>query len=147
MRIEKIEFNGFKADDRIATVDMSAKNVTVIFGDNGCGKTTFLKAINSFLSQDDEALLAIGIRSINCDVQDDDKEIRVSVVLSEHGYDWTSFDESPLSNSKSLSLGVERGISTQSMKVEPDVLIDFLCTLNGRANFLLEKEVLAIPAK
>ena len=124
MRIEKIEFNGFKADDRIATVDMSAKNVTVIFGDNGCGKTTFLKAINSFLSQDDEALLAIGIRSINCDVFDGHKETRVSVVLSEHGYDWASFDESPLSSSKSLSLGVERGISTQSMKIEPDVLLD-----------------------
>ncbi|WP_288635991.1 AAA family ATPase [Pseudoalteromonas sp. UBA6610] len=147
MRIEKIEFNGFKADDRIATVDMSAKNVTVIFGDNGCGKTTFLKAINSFLSQDDEALLAIGIRSINCDVQDDDKEIRVSVVLSEHGYDWTSFDESPLSNSKSLSLGVERGISTQSMKVEPDVLIDFFMHPKWQSQFFARERGISYTRK
>jgi len=147
MRIEKIEFNGFKADDRIATVDMSAKNVTVIFGDNGCGKTTFLKAINSFLSQDDEALLAIGIRSINCDVQDGDKEIRVSVVLSEHGYDWASFDESPLSNSKSLSLGVERGISTQSMKVEPDVLLDFFMHPKWQSQFFARERGISYSRK
>lgn len=126
MRIENIAFKGFKAKDRFARVDMSTKNVTVIFGDNGCGKTTFLKAINSFLSQDDEALSVIGIKEVNCIITtNNNEEISISVKYTDDGYDWQEFEKSALFKSKSLSLGVERGISTQAMKIEPDVLMEF----------------------
>jgi predicted ATPase len=125
MRIENIEFKGFKAEDRFARVDMSSKNVTVIFGDNGCGKTTFLKAINSFLSQDNEALSVIGIKEVNCKITHNYEAISISVKYTDDGYDWQEFENSALFESKSLSLGVERGISTQSMKIEPDVLMEF----------------------
>lgn len=125
MRIENIEFSGFKADNRFAFVDMSPKNVTVIFGDNGCGKTTFLKAINSFLSQDDEALLAIGIKAVICTLSENEATYQLSVNFTDDGYDWKEFENSCLVNSRSLSLGVERGVSTQAMKIEPEVLLDF----------------------
>lgn len=125
MKIENIEFHGFKAKNRYSRVDFSKENVTVIYGDNGCGKTTFLKAINSFLSQDNDALSSIGIHKVICNVIDEIgiKEIRVE--LTEDGYNWSDFNDSCLTNSKSLSLGVERGVSTQSMKIEPEVLMSF----------------------
>jgi len=125
MRIDSIEFQGFKASNRHARVNFSEDNVTVIFGDNGCGKTTFLKAINSFLSQDTDALSSIGIYNIICEISEGERKKTVSVGLGEDGYDWREFEDSYLVDSTSLSLGVERGVSTQSMNIEPEVLMDF----------------------
>lgn len=129
MRIESITFHGFQAENRHASVLFSKKNVTVIYGDNGCGKTTFLRAINSFLSQDESSLNSLGIYEIDCEVSINGSDIaKIKVVRNEEGFDWSQFENSPLLNSKSLSLGVERGISTQAMKVEPETLFDFFRT-------------------
>lgn len=126
MRIEKITFEGFKAENRCATVDFSAENATVIFGDNGCGKTTFLKAINSFLSQEDSALKTLGISKVICVISDDEMSVKsITVALGEEGFDWSQFENSPLKGARSLSLGVERGVSTQSYKIDPEALFDF----------------------
>lgn len=125
MRIESFEIIGFKSIGRNAKVSFSSENVTVIYGDNGCGKTTFLKAINSFLAQDEAGLVDLKIKSITCAVSEDGETQTITVNKQESGYDWQEFNSSPLTRSKSLSLGVERGISTQTMKVEPEVLIDF----------------------
>ncbi len=125
MKIINIEFHGFKAKNRHAKVNFSNDNVTVIFGDNGCGKTTFLKAINSFLSQDNDELSSIGIYKVICHVSSEREINIVCVELKDDGYDWSEFENSCLVNSKSLSLGVERGVSTQSMKIEPEVLMNF----------------------
>lgn len=125
MKIENIEFHGFKAKHRYARVEFSSDNVTVIYGENGCGKTTFLKAINSFLSQDNDELSSIGIYKINCNVVKDGHVKSLCVDRVEDGYDWSEFEDSSLVNSKSLSLGVERGVSTQQLKVEPEVLMSF----------------------
>jgi energy-coupling factor transporter ATP-binding protein EcfA2/uncharacterized protein YjgD (DUF1641 family) len=125
MKIANIEFHGFKAKNRFAKVEFSSDNVTVIYGDNGCGKTTFLKAINSFLSQDSDELSSIGIKKIVCNIKDEDQPKSICVELKDEGYDWTEFEASSLVNSRSLSLGVERGVSTQSLKIEPEVLMNF----------------------
>ncbi len=55
-RIISFKINGFKAENRIAEINFSKDNVTVIYGDNGCGKTTFLKTIFLFLSQYENSL-------------------------------------------------------------------------------------------
>lgn len=125
MKIDNIEFHGFKAKNRYAKVEFSSDNVTVIYGDNGCGKTTFLKAINSFLSQNNDELSSIGINKIICNIQDGHKTKLICVELKDEGYDWSDFEASCLVNSRSLSLGVERGVSTQSLKIEPEVLMNF----------------------
>lgn len=105
MKIANIEFHGFKAKNRFAKVEFSSDNVTVIYGDNGCGKTTFLKAINSFLSQDSDELSSIGIKKIVCNIKEEDQLNSICVELKDEGYDWTEFDASSLVNSRSLSLG------------------------------------------
>ena len=79
VKIESIQFNGFKSENRAALVEFSGSNVTVIYGDNGSGKTTFLKAIYSFLSQDGNSLLSIGVSSIECFIKENGENIRSSI--------------------------------------------------------------------
>lgn len=139
MRLESFKISGFKSKTRNAEVTFSNGNVTVIFGDNGCGKTTFLKAINSFLSQDDAALAAMEIDSINCVVTEGDISRTINIKKEEGGYNWSDFESCFLGNSRSLSLGVERGVSTQAMKVDPEVLIDFF-THSKRAGLIFNDD-------
>lgn len=137
MRIKSFKITGFKASNRNAMVSFSNQNVTVIYGDNGCGKTTFLKVLSAFLAQDDASLVTMGVESISCVIVDEGRELDVYVALSAEGtYDWSEYDNSYLGLSRSLSLGVERGISTQAMKVDPDVLADFF-THSKHAGYFL----------
>ena len=125
MKIESIKFQGFQASNRHAAVEFSDHNVTIIYGANGCGKTTFLKAINAFLSQDNELLSVLGIQSIEIKILENNESKSFIVKKIEDGYDWSHFEKSGLVNSKSLSLGVERGISTQSLKIDPEAIFEF----------------------
>ncbi len=125
MHIRNITFSGFKSKVRHAKVDFSESNVTVIYGDNGCGKTTFLKALTAFLSQDEITLKSLGIYNIHCEIIDGDEIRFIDVSYQDNGYNWPEPNISPLSMSTSLSLGIERGLSTQSVKIEPELIIDF----------------------
>ena len=126
MRLKNFKINGFKAEGRAAEVNFSNENVTVIFGDNGSGKTTFLKTIFLFLSQDEAALRLMGVQSIECSVITDNRIQTVVVVRTEEGYNWDQFDQSCFCDCKSMSLGVERGITTHATKVKPAEILRFL---------------------
>ncbi len=128
MRIENIRFDGFKCPKRHASVQLSEKNITVIYGANGGGKTTLLKAINAFLSQDDASLLSLGIHSITCRASKDFEVKDIVVNATDEGYDWTAFEKSFLHQSRSLMLGVERGVSTEHWKIQPEALFQFVMT-------------------
>lgn len=147
MKIANIEFHGFKAKNRFAKVEFSSDNVTVIYGDNGCGKTTFLKAINSFLSQDNDELSSIGIKKVVCNIKDEDQPKSICVELKDEGYDWTEFEDSSLANSRSLSLGVERGVSTQSLKIEPEVLMSFFAHPKRQHELFGDHRVMALSKR
>lgn len=133
-KIISFKINGFKAKDRIAKVNFSKENVTVIYGDNGCGKTTFLKTIFLFLSQDEDSLKSMNVQSIECSVLINDEIQTILVKSTEDGYDWNQFDDSCFYDSKSMSLGVERGI-TQSMKIESGLIFRFFSSPYYRHRF------------
>lgn len=138
MRIEEIIFHNFKARDRFASVNFSEDNVTIIFGDNGCGKTTFLKAISAFLSQDESSLKSLGVNRIECKISDGDDMRNVIVSMDDGIFDWGDFENSFLQNSRSLSLGVERGVSTQAMNIDPEVFYEFFINFNKNNDFFTE---------
>lgn len=208
IQILKLKFFGFRSPDQTAEVDFSSSSVSVIFGLNGSGKTTFLRAINAFLSQNNQYLESICVNKIECmfleitpcgdlirkhspqlkelsnkDINylidngimehariavpdffknkinlnlgeefstDSWKMLRsiierpfikeISVIKNDGGYDWSEFESSNLFETKSLSLGIERGVTTQQIRVEPDLILDFFMHPRYRNIFSMEKD-------
>ncbi|RIX43493.1 MAG: ATP-binding cassette domain-containing protein [Rhodocyclales bacterium GT-UBC] len=148
IKLKKLTFEGFRTYKHTAIVKFSDELVTVIFGDNGSGKTTYLRAINAFLSQDSSYLDAISVQKIECEfiydeihqIFDDDGELVHEEVTAENldgkvivekidgQYNWSQFEASSLVKTKSLSLGVERGVATQQSRIEPDVILNYFLT-------------------
>ena len=65
-KIKQIRIDGFKSKNRIVEIDFSTKdNLTILFGDNGCGKTTFLRVIHAILSRDDNILMEENVKKID----------------------------------------------------------------------------------
>ncbi len=143
VKLNRIQFNGFRTANRNAAVKFSDAPVTVIYGENGCGKTTFLRAVHAFLSQDSAYLESIGVNSIECEFSYDktiirefedrieetivEENCRGSILINkdESGYDWLNYESSPLFRTKSLSLGVERGVTTQQARIDTDILLSY----------------------
>jgi len=128
--LRKIVFEGFQSDNRKAVVNLSGLQTSIIYGGNGCGKTTFLKLLHAVLSKDGAALSKGNVNRVLIEYvdiydmlhtveikrsprQSEDLDIPISDL-----YDWSEFDLSTLSETNSLSLGVERGVSTQAIAIE-----------------------------
>ena len=125
IHLESFKIHGFKDATRYAEINFSSESVSVIYGSNGSGKTSFLKAMSAFFSQDDAALAALSVKAIACTFRHDGERRTVVVSRQEISYDWSTLVDSPLKDTKSLSLGVERGISTQSMRIESELIYEF----------------------
>lgn len=125
IHLKAIAFLGFKGNQKTARVSFSDSAVSVIYGDNGSGKTTFLKAISAFLSQDDATLASLGITEVSCEYVADGELHSLNVKREDISYNWSELVESPLKESKSIALGVERGISTQSLRIEASLIYEF----------------------
>lgn len=154
IKLKSLTFEGFRTQNHTARVEFSDALVTVIYGDNGSGKTTYLRAINAFLSQESAFLDTIAVHGIDCeyfydDIQrayDEDGNViheevvqenllgRVRVNKIEGQFDWAEFEQSPLMATKSLSLGVERGIATQQARIEPDVILNYFLHPRNRVH-------------
>lgn len=141
VRLERIKFVGFKSPGRSAEVYFARDAASVIYGDNGCGKTTFLKLVHALLNKDSLAFLKEGVMRAEVDFRVDGeqgysvvvKRIPVSENVesesqesSEATYDWSQLSESPLSYSSSLSLGVERGVTTLASRIEVSDIVRYI---------------------
>lgn len=134
MQLRSIAFYGFKAVGRLAEVQFSDSQTSIIYGGNGSGKTTFLKLINAVLSKNEVELTKNKVVhiSVTYRVEGHDNTVSIPSVyeITEDAplkwrYDWTDFDISRLSNSRSLSLGVDRGVALQT-EVHPGDIFRFL---------------------
>lgn len=145
IKLKSLIFNGFRTPLHSASVFFSNEPVTVIYGDNGSGKTTYLRAINAFLSQDSAYLESIFVSEIVCEyyydeieaILDEDGDVIHEQILAENlentiqvkkvdgQFDWSEFEQSSLISTKSLSLGVERGVATQQARIEADVILSY----------------------
>jgi ABC-type cobalamin/Fe3+-siderophores transport system ATPase subunit len=111
---------------RTVEANLSHEKVSVLFGPNGCGKTSFLKIIHGVLSQDETALIQNNVSKVEITVSNNNEENLLKVEKNDEGqFDWTEILNSGLSDTSSLSLGVDRGLTSSTSKVDPGYILDF----------------------
>lgn len=132
LRIERIHITGFKSDEKNVQILFSPSNVSIIFGLNGCGKTSVLKILHAIFTQDESILIENHVNTICLYYSNDGvagkiiiKKQSSSIENKKNHYEWSSFINSELYESSSLSLGVDRGVTNQQMKVEPRLIYEF----------------------
>lgn len=136
LRISRLKVQGFQHPERSVDVSFSNNPVSIIYGDNGCGKTTFLKLLFAALSQQTSALLEESVQELTIEYSDANETKRITVALikteiegespDSERYDWSQLQNSPLGKSRSLSIGVERGLATQPIRIDPQIIHRFL---------------------
>jgi len=139
---------GFHSSEKIVKYDFSDENVTIMYGENGCGKTTLLQILNAVFSRNEMVLFNHKVREVFMSVLMDGEERqicikeRVRLIKDADGdgrflkeiqeYDWTDMEF--LEEQKTLLLGVDR-INIQSA-VPASTIYDFINTQEiGRRSF------------
>ena len=152
-KILKIQIKGFHSSQKIIEYEFSNENVTIIYGENGCGKTTLLQILNALFSKDDAILFNHKVSEVRMEVSQDNiqkqicvKECKKDVIAVKEGserrimrkmydysYDWSEFDS--LVEQRTLLLGVDR-INVQA-SVSPSVIFNYInSSAMGRQVFL-----------
>lgn len=152
-KILKIQIKGFHSSQKIIEYEFSSENVTIIYGENGCGKTTLLQILNALFSKDDAMLFNHKVSEVRMEVSQDNiqkqicvKECKKDAIAVEEGserrivrkmydysYDWSEFDS--LVEQRTLLLGVDR-INVQA-SVSPSVIFNYInSSAMGRQVFL-----------
>lgn len=131
IRLVSLKIVGFKNPKKTVNVRFSSESISVIYGENGCGKTTLLKIIYALLSHNEAILLEEKISEVqlNYMVKGDGGNgfiIHQLIVRKsendEKNYDWDGFDREELIDSSSILFGVQRGITTSHTKIEPEII-------------------------
>jgi ABC-type cobalamin/Fe3+-siderophores transport system ATPase subunit len=139
--LKKIKISGFKSENKIIDLDFSKEQTTIIFGINGSGKTTFLKILYAVLSKNDDILESEKVNSIELTYLINGKIKIINIEKNSkykaedffefiqkgkeipRKYIWKNMDNSELSMTKSLSLGIERGITNRNNLKPQDILM------------------------
>ncbi|RYE17995.1 MAG: ATP-binding cassette domain-containing protein [Sphingobacteriaceae bacterium] len=114
-KFKSIKIVGFKEPSRIVQLNFSAEPVTVIYGENGSGKTTFLKILHAILNRDEEYLVRESVKEVELVYESSlgfEKKLIIKKVKNK--FIWgDAFKE--LSNQTSILFGVNRGIISDEL--------------------------------
>lgn len=128
MKINKIFIKGFKSYHQGAYINF--KNpLSILYGLNGSGKTTVLKIIHSVLKQDETYLMHENVREISIEYHDDslfETSIRVYYNEEVESYIWDELENSSLFKSRTLLIGVQRGLQIRNISVSSSIIYEFL---------------------
>jgi len=108
IKFTKIHIEGFQDDSRIIDFDFSNENITVIYGNNGCGKTTFLKILHAILDKDEECLLRNSVKNIQLDYKYNDQDKTLKISVEDNKVNWGR--SRIIYKTKSILSGVQRGV-------------------------------------
>ncbi|MDY8025155.1 AAA family ATPase [Paenibacillus polymyxa] len=153
-KITKINIQGFKEPSRNVIINFSNEPVSVVFGDNGCGKTTLLKVIYAVISQNNSILLNENVKKVdlfytidgginekkatvwrNEEIEEFSKVDSNQLSFEIEPYNWSEFNRREFKEASSILFGTSRGISSSSVSISPDIIIDFLDRGNYSRDF------------
>lgn len=137
MILNKIEIFGFKNEDRNIAIEFKDE-ITIMYGMNGSGKTTILKILNAVLAQKEEVLKKESVKRINLTYTIDKIQDTVTIKYNEkkNSYDWKDIISTNLMNSKSMLIGVQRGVNLNNINVHPSLIYDFFTFHNSSRSVL-----------
>lgn len=112
IRLDRIKIKGFKDQDTKKQLVFSSEPISVIYGQNGSGKTTMLKILYAILSKNDKMLLHENVMEIVIDYQKDEEHKSLQIIRDENNnINWG--DNLDLVNSNSILFGVHRGVNQE----------------------------------
>lgn len=139
-RLNEITITGFKSRFATMNIRFTEQNVSVIYGDNGCGKTTLLNLIHAIFTQNDEELAKNSIESIKLfyTVVDDDGKVsnKRNVIKRHKQTDSYSWPDDSIRHFKSLSLGVGRTLNSTDTPITTSEAFRFLSNNISQYNFI-----------
>ncbi|WP_066152731.1 AAA family ATPase [Aliarcobacter cryaerophilus] len=133
VRLTSIKLMGFQSKNKILELDFAKGNISIIYGENGSGKTTFLKVMNAILKQDATTLYNNNISNIDISYSFNGfiKEVNIPFLNisneeTQYSYNWSKFNSSEIADTSSLSFGIERGMVASSLKIDTRDILEFL---------------------
>lgn len=110
IKITEINIKGFKETNREINIILSEEPITVIYGENGSGKTTFLKIIHAVFNKNDSYLLEENVKEVKITYLVDRKKIKLNTIkVNGKKVDWGE-NIKDLINETSILFGVNRGV-------------------------------------
>lgn len=83
IRLKHIYIKGFKEAEREINLTFSDEPITIIYGENGSGKTTFLKILHAIFKQEEDILIRENVQKIKITYQLEKKEKKNIIVIED----------------------------------------------------------------
>lgn len=139
IKLHSVTINRDLSVNKALKVSFSTQSISVIYGENGCGKTTFLRCLCAVFAQNDSILLKEKVESIviKYKVDHHDKIIEINkieekevikdeneepIIFVNTKYDWGQFRNSELKDFRCILFGVNRGLSNNIDISDEDIL-------------------------
>ena len=115
MRFERIKLYGFKDENRIVDVKFSYSPVSIIYGKNGCGKTSFLRVLSAILVKDEDVLINENIKKIEIEISNDSEIYNIEINKIDIEGEYVKYE-----NLKKI---IESDIKTKAINLEKSINI------------------------
>lgn len=118
LHLEHIYIKGLKDPEREINLTFSSEPITVIYGPNGCGKTTFLKVLQALLNGDKNTLKRENVSNMELTYQiiTEEDTITKKLIFTNNRVYKTNNKE--ILNTTSVFLGEHRGIVNPTVDIE-----------------------------
>lgn len=115
IRLDSIKIKGFKDPEAEKELVFSTEPISVIYGENGSGKTTMLKILYAILSRDEKTLFKENVMKVELNYREENqtKQLIVERKNIVERFSWIGAFES-----KSILFGIHRGMVQEKGKMQ-----------------------------